>query len=249
MSLASGIDTPRAIAIIPARGGSKRIPRKNIKLFCGEPLLARTIRLLQSTRLFDRIVVSTDDPEIKGIALQAGGEVPFMREAELADDHTGTTAVMSDTIRRLEAAGAQADVVCCVYPAAVLASPQTLAECSRLAAAARYDYVLPVTPYRYPVQRALRLSADCECRMLWPENFARRSQDLEPVYHDAGQFYFGLRDAWIDERPIFGPKSRAVVVPHTLVQDIDTNDDWERAEAIFRSLAGSEQVPTAHPQS
>lgn len=237
MSSATTIATPRTIAIIPARGGSKRIPRKNIKPFCGVPLLARTIGLLHGTRLFSRIVVSTDDPEIKDVALHAGGEVPFMREAGLADDHTGTTAVVRDTLRRLETAGEMIHVACCVYPAGVLASPQTLVESGQLSATGRYDYVLPVTPYRYPVQRALRLSADFGCEMLWPENFACRSQDLEPVFHDAGQFYFGQRDAWIEERPIFGPRSRAVVVPHTHVQDIDTDDDWERAEAIFRSLA------------
>lgn len=236
-------DTPRTIAIIPARGGSKRIPRKNIKPFCGVPLLARTIGLLQSTDLFARIIVSTDDREIADVALAAGAEVPFMREAGLADDHTGTTAVVRDTIQQIEAAGARCEIVCCVYPAAVLASPETLAECSQLAATGEYDYVLPVAPFRYPVQRGLRLTEDCVCKMLWPENFTRRSQDLEPMYHDAGQFYFGRRDAWLAERPIFGPASRAVVVSHALVQDIDTPEDWERAEMIFQSLCGATPAP------
>ena len=226
-------DTPRTIAIIPARGGSKRIPRKNIKPFCGVPLLARTIGLLQSTALFARIIVSTDDWEIADVALAAGAEVPFMREAGLADDHAGTTAVIRDTIQRIEAAGGKCELVCCVYPAAVLAFPETLDECSQLAATGAYDYVLPVAPFRYPVQRGLRLSEDHTCEMLWPENFTRRSQDLEPVYHDAGQFYFGIRAAWLNERPFFGAKSRGVVVPHTQVQDIDTPDDWDLAEAIF----------------
>ena len=233
MTAASMSDPPRTIAIIPARGGSKRIPRKNIKPFCGVPLLARTVGLLQSTDLFARIIVSTDDREIAEIALAAGAEVPFMREAGLADDHTGTTAVIRDTIQRIEAVGWQCELVCCVYPAAVLASPETLAKCSRLAATGTYDYVLPVAPFRYPVQRGLRLSEDHTCEMLWPANFTRRSQDLEPVYHDAGQFYFGIRAAWLNERPFFGEKSRGVVVPHTQVQDIDTLDDWDRAEAIF----------------
>lgn len=233
MTAASMRDTPRTIAIIPARGGSKRIPRKNIKPFCGVPLLARTIGLLQSTDLFARIIVSTDDREIADVAFAAGAEVPFMREAGLADDRTGTTAVIRDTIQRIETESRQCELVCCVYPAAVLASPETLAECRQLAATGAYDYVLPVAPFRYPVQRGLRLTEDNTCEMLWPENFTRRSQDLEPVYHDAGQFYFGIRAAWLNERPFFGAKSRGVVVLHTQVQDIDTLNDWDRAEAIF----------------
>lgn len=235
--MTSAASRNNTIAIIPARGGSKRIPRKNIKPFCGVPLLARTIGLLQSTDLFARIIISTDDREIADVALAAGAEVPFMREAALADDHTGTTAVIRDTIQQIETAGGQCELVCCVYPAAVLASPETLAECSQLAATGAYDYVLPVAPFRYPVQRGLRLSEDHTCEMLWPENFTRRSQDLEPVYHDAGQFYFGRRDAWLAERPAFGPASRAVVVSHALVQDIDTLEDWARAEMIFQSQA------------
>ena len=235
MTAAAMKNTPRAVAIIPARGGSKRIPRKNIKPFCGVPLLARTIGLLQSTDLFAQIIVSTDDREIADVALAAGAEVPFLREAGLADDHTGTTAVIRDTIQRIETTNRQCEIACCVYPAAVLASSETLAECSQLATTGDYDYVLPAAPFRYPVQRGLRLTADHTCEMLWPENFARRSQDLEPVYHDAGQFYFGIRSAWLHERPFFGAKSRVVVVPHTQVQDIDTLDDWDRAEAIFEA--------------
>ena len=224
---------PRTIAIIPARGGSKRIPRKNIKPFCGVPLLARTISLLQSTGLFARIIISTDDVEVAEIATTAGAEAPFVRDPSLADDHTGTTAVIRDTIERLEAAGDQLGIVCCVYAAAILASPRSLAECSTLAATGLYDYVLPVTPFRYPVQRGLRLTSDNGCEMLWPENLTRRSQDLEPVFHDVGQFYFGQKVAWMDERPIFGPRSRVVIIPHTMTQDIDTPEDWERAEAIY----------------
>jgi N-acylneuraminate cytidylyltransferase len=221
------------IAVIPARGGSKRIPRKNIKPFCGVPLLARTIGLLEGTGLFSRIIVSTDDQEIADVARAAGAEVPFMREPCLADDHTGTTAVIRDTIVQLAAHEEMAAVICCAYPAAVLAPVTVLRDCAASAATGEFDYVFPVSPYRYPIQRALRLRADATCEMLWPENLARRSQDLEPVFHDAGQFYFGLRIAWLEERPIFGPRSRVVVVPHTTVQDIDAPEDWERAEAIF----------------
>jgi len=229
--------SPRTIAIIPARGGSKRIPRKNIKPFCGIPLLARTIGLLESTGLFSRILVSTDDQEIADVARASGAEVPFMREPGLADDHTGTTAVICDAIVRLAEHGESAAVICCAYPAAVLASVSTLRDCAASAATGDFDYVFPVSPYRYPIQRALKLTADATCDMLWPENFARRSQDLEPVFHDAGQFYFGLRRAWLDQRPIFGPRSRVVVVPHTTVQDIDSPEDWERAEALFTTAA------------
>jgi N-acylneuraminate cytidylyltransferase len=233
---------PRAIAIIPARGGSKRIPRKNIKRFCGVPLLARTIDLLHSTSLFSRIIVSTDDVEIADVARTAGAEVPFMRDASLADDHTGTIPVIRDAVVTLTGEGETATAICCVYPAAVLATDAAWRECAILAATGDHDYVFPVTAYRYPIQRALRLRADNTCEMLWPENFARRSQDLEPVFHDAGQFYLGTRQAWLEGRPIFGPRSRAFPVPHTTVQDIDTPEDWERAETIFaanRPLAPS----------
>jgi N-acylneuraminate cytidylyltransferase len=243
------VNRQTTIAIIPARGGSKRIPRKNIKPFCGVPLLARTIGLLQSTYLFARIIVSTDDHEIADVALLAGAEVPFLRPAELADDHAGTTAVIRDTIQRIEEAGRPCETVCCVYPAAVLASSETLAECSQLAATGGYDYVLPVAPFRYPVQRGLRLTSDHTCEMLWPDNFARRSQDLEPVYHDAGQFYFGRRDSWLAELPIFGPNSRAVVVSHAIIQDIDTPEDWERAEMIFQSFCGAPPAPAIPSRS
>ena len=224
---------PRTIAIIPARGGSKRIPRKNIKPFCGVPLLTRTIGLLQSTSLFARIIVSTDDAEVADVARAAGAEVPFMRDAGLADDYTGTTAVIRDAVFKLTGEGEAAALICCAYPAAVLATGVAFRDCAAWAATGDYDYVFPVAPYRYPIQRALRLGADESCEMLWPENFSRRSQDLEPVFHDAGQFYFGTRQAWLEERPIFGPRSRAYPVPHTTVQDIDTPEDWERAEAIF----------------
>jgi N-acylneuraminate cytidylyltransferase len=141
--------------------------------------------------------------------------------------------VIRDAIVSLTKEGEAATVICCAYPAVVLATAATFRDCAALAATGDYDYVFPVSPYRYPIQRALRLRADDTCEMLWPENFSRRSQDLEPVYHDAGQFYFGIRQAWLEERPIFGPRSRAYPVPHTAVQDIDTPEDWERAEAIF----------------
>lgn len=227
------VPSSRIHAIIPARGGSKRIPRKNIRPFCGVPLLARTIGLLERTGLFSRIIVSTDDAEIADVATTVGAEVPFFREAALADDHTSTPAVVRDTIQRLHANGDRISIACCVYPAAVLASAKVFVECGELAITGRYDYVLPVTPFRFPVQRGLRLTSETTCEMLWPENRGRRSQDLEPVYHDAGQFYFGKVDAWLEERPVFGPRSRVVVIPHQLVQDIDTLDDWERAEAIY----------------
>jgi pseudaminic acid cytidylyltransferase len=226
-----------AIAIIPARGGSKRLPRKNIKPFCGVPLLARAVQLLYRTNCFSRIVVSTDDDEIANVARSAGAEVPFMRRPDLADDHAGTMSVICDAIAILTKEGEAASLICCAYPAAVLATDAAFRDCAALAATGAYDYVFPVAPYRYPIQRALRLQANDTCEMLWPENFSRRSQDLEPVFHDAGQFYFGLRQAWLEERPIFGPRSRAFPVPHTSVQDIDTPEDWERAEAIFAANA------------
>jgi N-acylneuraminate cytidylyltransferase len=232
----SGARSGSAIVVIPARGGSKRIPRKNIRPFLGEPLLARTIALLANTAIFERIVVSTDDEEIVSVALAAGAETPFRRPARLADDMTGTQPVIAHAIRELEADGARPQYVCCAYPAAVLALPDDLQAAWQRIRAEDLDYVFAATSFPYPIQRALRKTAQGRCEMLWPDQRQARSQDLEPTFHDAGQFYFGLRDAWIAGRPLFGPRSAMLELPRFRVQDIDTAEDWERAELIFRLL-------------
>jgi N-acylneuraminate cytidylyltransferase len=225
-----------AIAIIPARGGSKRIPRKNIKPFLGVPLLARTIGILREAEVFQRIVVSTDDDEIAAVAQAAGGEAPFRRPPDLANDHAATLPVIEHAVRTLAQVGVEASFVCCVYPAAVLARAADLSRALAMLRAEPINYVFTATAFSYPIQRALRKTANGGAEMFWPEHRQTRSQDLEPAYHDAGQYYFGRSEAWLEQRPLFARGSRLLVIPHYRAQDIDTPEDWERAELIFEAL-------------
>ena len=225
------------MAIIPARGGSKRIPRKNIRPFLGTPLISRTIETLLNTDAIDRIVVSTDDDEVADVALAAGAEVPFRRPDDLADDHATTQAVIEHAIEALEEAdGAPLDLVCVIYPAAVFVSPADLTAARDLLIEGNRDYVFTGTTFPFPIQRAIRMLDDGGCDMFQPEHRQTRSQDLEPAYHDAGQFYWGTRDAWVESRPVFAPDSSVFLLSRHLVQDIDTEEDWERAELLFRML-------------
>lgn len=233
-------DAASVLAIIPARGGSKRIPRKNVRLFLGEPLIARTIRLLQESAVFARIVVSTDDAEVARIAEAAGADVPFVRDPALADDFTGTGPVIHDAIARLEAQGSVAPIVCAAYPAAALAWPDDLRSALRLLLEKPdTDFVVPVTSFGFPIQRALRIAANGGLALFQPEHYDTRSQDLEPAYHDAGQYYMGTRDAWLNDRPFFSARTRPLVIPRWRVQDIDTLDDWQRAEQIVQAQSTS----------
>ncbi len=225
------------LAVVPARGGSKRIPRKNIKPFLGIPLMARTIAVLHDSGVFDRIVVSTDDDEIADVAIRAGAEVPFRRPDELANDTTATIPVISHAILALESLGWRGDLCCCAYPAAVLTRPgdyRTAFDMLRLDPPP--DYVFTATSFPHPIQRALRSVEGGGAEMFWPEHRQTRSQDLEPAFHDAGQFYFGLRDAWTEARPLFSSTSQMLVLPRYRVQDIDTQEDWDRAEMLARIL-------------
>jgi N-acylneuraminate cytidylyltransferase len=226
----------RPVAIIPARGGSKRVPRKNIRPFLGVPLIARTIGLIQAANVVGRIVVSTDDEEIAAVARAAGAEVPFVRRAELADDLTGTRDVMRDAIRMLEAeSGEPLDAVCSVYPTAVLLDPADLVAAYAVLTETDAEFVVSASTFDSPIQRALAIRADGTCDMVWPEYAETRSQDLDERFHDAGQFYWGRRDAWLGPHGAFSgeARSRLFVVPRTRVQDIDTLEDWERAEQLF----------------
>lgn len=223
------------LAVIPARGGSKRIPRKNIKPFCGKPMIAWSLEAARRSGCFDRILVSTDDAEIADVARANGAEVPFVRPAELSDDHAGTIPVIAHAVRWQGTHGAAPAAVCCIYATAPFLRAEDLQQGERLLAAGDCDYAFSVTGFGYPIQRALRLRAG-RAEMLQPEHFHARSQDLEQAYHDAGQFYWGRPEAWLAGRPIFGPQSAAVVLPRARVQDIDTPEDWERAELMFRAL-------------
>lgn len=224
------------IAVIPARGGSKRIPRKNIKPFGGKPMIAWPIAAAQASGCFDRIIVSTDDEEIAGVARQSGAEVPFMRPPELADDSTGTIAVMKHAIEWCADNGPPPDPVCCIYATAPFVRPADLREGLDLLQGEDCEYVFTATEYVAPIQRALRISPAGRVSMLNPEYFTARSQDLEPAYHDAAQFYWGRASAWAAGHAIFSPAAVALLLPRYRVQDIDTPDDWTRAERMFRTF-------------
>lgn len=224
----------KGLAVIPARGGSKRIPRKNIRMFHGVPLIARTIEILREANVFDRIIVSTDDDEIMIIARQSGAETPFRRPAELSDDFTPTMPVISHAILAMEDLGFRYDTICCAYPAAVLSLPEDYRRAVNILRQSRADYVVTTTTFAYPIQRALRVNGE-GFEMFHPEHRSTRSQDLEPAFHDAGQFYVGTRDAWTEQRPLFSTRSRMLVLPRQRVQDIDTPEDWKIAEMIWRS--------------
>lgn len=226
------------LAVIPARGGSKRIPRKNVRPFRGRPLIAWAIESARNCGLFDRIVVSTDDEEIAAAACQAGAEVPFIRPAALSDDITPTLPVIAHAIQEVDRDRAFDDV-CCIYPAAVFVTSDDYVSAARLLADPGVDYVFTATSFPFPIQRALRRLGNGGCEMFWPEHRTTRSQDLPEAFHDAGQFYFGRREAWVDGRPFFGPGSRMHLLPRHRAQDIDTAEDWTHAEMLHRLVSGA----------
>ena len=224
------------LAVIPARGGSKRIPRKNIKSFCGKPMIARSIEAALKSKCFDRVIVSTDDAEIADVARQNGAEVPFMRPAELSDDHTGTIPVIRHAIEWMEThTGAPMQDVCCLYATAPFVLSDDLRRGLLVLAETGSDYAFSVTSYAFPIQRAIRLTPHGRVDMFSPEYFNVRSQDMEEAYHDAGQFYWGRAEAWKEGRVIFAPGSVPVLLPRHRVQDIDTPEDWERAQWMFQA--------------
>ncbi|WP_024619554.1 pseudaminic acid cytidylyltransferase [Pseudomonas kilonensis] len=224
------------LAVIPARGGSKRIPRKNIKVFCGKPMIVWSIQAALQSGCFDKIIVSTDDEEIAEVARQYGASVPFMRPAELSDDYTGTIPVMQQAIEWCNANGFYARQVCCLYATAPFVSPEDLRRGLSTLELSGSQYAFSVTSYAFPIQRAVRLTGAGRVEMFNPEFFNTRSQDLEESYHDAGQFYWGLADAWLKGEMIFSPESSAVLLPRHRVQDIDTPEDWVRAEWLYKAF-------------
>ena len=224
------------LAIIPARGGSKRIPRKNIKLFCGKPMIAWSIEAALQSGCFDQVIVSTDDLEIAEVARQHGATVPFVRPPELSDDHTGTIPVIRHAIEWFNRQGKAAEQVCCLYATAPFVSAADLQRGLETLQTNRCDYAFSVTSYAFPIQRAIRLTAEGRVEMFNPEHFNTRSQDLEEAFHDAGQFYWGRAEAWLQGRMIFSPSSVPVMLPRHRVQDIDTLEDWSRAEWLFKAM-------------
>lgn len=224
------------IAVIPARGGSKRIPRKNIRNFCGKPILAWSIEAALNSGFIDRVIVSTDDPEIALVAKAYGAEVPFMRPANLADDYAGTSVVVQHAVQFLISQGVNVSEVCCLYATAPFVTPGYLLQGLNSLVQSGASYAFSVTTYPFPIQRALKLKENGGIAMFSPEHSDTRSQDLEEAYHDAGQFYWGTRLAWLAAVPIYSENSVPVILPRYLVQDIDTQEDWERAVLMFQAM-------------
>lgn len=229
------------IAVIPSRGGSKRIPRKNIKDFCSKPMIAWSIEAAIASRCFDRVIVSTDDDEIAAVAREWGAEVPFVRPASLADDHTGTIPVIAHAVQWLSDNDQAPEAVCCVYATAPFVQPEDLQRGWKALQQPSVDYAFSVTSYAFPIQRALRLTTEERVAMFHPEHFTTRSQDLEEAWHDAGQFYWGRSDAWLKGKPFFTDDSVPIKLPRHRVQDIDTPEDWQRAEWLFKAWRAEQQ--------
>ncbi len=220
------------VAVIPARGGSKRIPRKNIKEFRGKPMIAWSIEVAKQSGLFDRVVVSTDDQEIATIAMTYGAEVPFVRPSTLADDHTPTVPVVAHGISALAELGVFPECVCCIYPCAPFIRSEDLVAGLALLKESGSNYAYPVAEFAHPVQRALWRTENGEMRFMSPEHELARTQDLPPAFHDTGQFYWGRTDAWAAQKRMHS-EGAGLVVPYWRFVDIDTIDDWQRAELMF----------------
>nr|WP_314470998.1 pseudaminic acid cytidylyltransferase [uncultured Campylobacter sp.] len=231
----------KTIAVIPARGGSKRIPRKNIKPFCGKPMIAYSIEAAIRAGIFDEIIVSTDDEEIADVARNAGASVPFMRPKELSDDFTATGAVVEHAIKFLQARGDRIKFVCTIYATAPLIDEFYIKLGLEKLRASNAKNAFSCTSMPFPIWRTFKIAKDGRCEMFWRENFAKRSQDLEEAYQDAGQFYWTNLDAPSSDEIFFGRDSIAIVLPRHLVQDIDTPQDWIRAEFLYEAVQKSRE--------
>mgnify|MGYP003625006564 FL=1 len=223
------------IALIPARGGSKRIPKKNIRDFLGKPIIAYTIEAAQKSGCFDRIIVSTDCPEIKKVALSYGVEVPFERPEDIADDFSTAIDVIKHTITWLRENNVALDLICCLYATAPFVRyTDIIAGREMLLREPDAEYAMTVTSFPFPIQRAVMLKGG-RLQMFQPEHFLTRSQDLEESYHDAGQIYWGKPDAFLADIPVLSNKAIPIILPRHLVQDIDTEEDWIRAELLYKA--------------
>jgi len=223
------------IAIIPARGGSKRIPRKNIKEFLGKPIIAYSIEAAIKSNLFDQVIVSTDDLEVAQVAKIYGAEVPFMRPSELSDDYTGTNDVVKHALNWFLEQGISVEYACCIYATVPFLRVQYLQDGLEQLQRHNKSFAFSVTSYPSPVQRAMMIKQN-GVTILYPEHSNTRSQDLEETYHDAGQFYWGRAESFLNNEKLFSQLSFPVIIPRELVQDIDTIEDWNQAKLIYKIL-------------
>jgi len=217
------------VAIITARGGSKRIPRKNIKPFLGKPMLLYSIEAALQSGIFDEVMVSTEDEEIADIAKQAGAKVPFYRTEKTANDFATTADVIQEVLETYEQQGKHFDYACCIYPTAPFITPEKLIEGMELLEKNHADSAMPIVQFSFPPQRCV-VKNGAYITPKWPENMAKRSQDLEPMYHDAGQFYWIDTKAFAQQHTVIMKKTVPVILSEMDVQDIDTEEDWAMAE-------------------
>ncbi len=224
----------KAIAIITARGGSKRIPHKNIKEFCGQPIICYSIKAALSSGIFDEVMVSTDDEEIAAIARSAGASVPFLRSSENANDFATMDDVLREVLGQYREIGREFETFCCIYPTAPFVTAKKLQDARALLDTA--DSVMPVVAFSFPPQRCMILNQEGQLRMKWPEHAQTRSQDLEPYYHDCGQFYFCRTAPFYEYQTTDMPNMVPMIMSELEVQDIDSPDDWEIAELKYRKM-------------
>lgn len=227
-----------ALAIITARGGSKRIPKKNIKEFCGKPIIAYSIEAALESGIFDEVMVSTDSEEIADIAVQCGAKVPFMRSAATSDDFATTNDVLKEVVAEYASSGIQFDYVCCLYPTAPFITRNKILEAFNLLKNNDVDQVVPVVRFSFPPQRCYVINKEGNLVYKWPENQSKRSQDLEPFYHDVGQFYFYNARVFYDEKKPTDFLSKAYELSDLEVQDIDNIEDWKIAEIKYKLMLG-----------
>jgi len=223
------------ICIIPARGGSKRIQKKNIKPFLGKPIIAYSIEAAINSNLFDEVMVSTDDKEIEEVALRFGAKVPFLRSKKNSDDFSGTVDVIIEVLKNYNIADNENHNICCLYPTAPMVTIDSIKSALELLVDKKYDTVFPVTKFSYPIQRALKIAENQKVSMIWPENMSKRSQDLPSSYHDAGQFYWMTSNSIIKSKKIYSENSGVIILNKMIVQDIDTIDDWNIAELKMKN--------------
>ena len=226
-----------AIALITARGGSKRIPRKNIKDFLGRPMLFYSVEAALKAGCFDEVMVSTDDEEIAEAARRAGAQVPFMRSAATSNDHATTADVIAEVMSSYDLRGRSFELGCCIYPTAPFITPERLKAGYEALAFSDADTLVPVVRFSYPIQRALKIE-NGRLSMISPEHINSRSQDLMPAYHDVGQFYWFRTSVFMAKRRLFSDHTLALELPESEVQDIDNEEDWKIAEMKYRILRG-----------
>ena len=224
------------LCVIPARSGSKRIKKKNIKNFCGKPIIGWSIELALASKCFDKIIVSTDDKEIANLAKSYGAEVTFLRPKILSGDYTETVNVISHAIKWQTENHVKPDYVCCIYATAPFIQLNDLNKGIEILKSSKCEYVFSATNYIYPIQRSFKINENKKLEMFFPKYLNFRSQDLEKSFHDAGQFYWGLTNSWLENKPIINENSIPILIPQDRVLDIDTIEDWQMAEKMFRII-------------